>query len=129
MEIPLNPLGDNPEGPGAPVDPADLRSVWEMLREVQARRPGAHFIIGDEMYKRACSPGADVGAVWFRASIIAMLDLLGMLKRWINEGVVTDAVFTVAANFPMNGMATRVPRQGLPFDVQEFMSQVASSAG
>jgi hypothetical protein len=39
MEVPLNPLGDNPEGPVAPVDPADLRSVWEMLGEVQARRP------------------------------------------------------------------------------------------
>lgn len=127
METPVNPLGDNPEGPVAPVDPADLRSVWEMQREVKARRPGAHFIISDEMYKRACSPGADIGAVWFRASIIGMLDMLGMLKPWINEGVVADAVFKVAATFPMNGMATGIPRQGLPFDVQEFISQVAAS--
>ena len=129
MEMPFNPLGDNPEGPIPPVDPADLRSVWEMLREVQARRPGEHIIIGDEIYKRACSPGANVEAVWFRSSLIGMLDMLGMLRPWIHEGVVADAVFKVAATFPVNGMAIGVPRQGLPFDVQEFISQVAASAG
>ena len=127
MEIPFNPLGDNPEGPVSPVDPEDLRSAWEMQREVQARRPGEHVGISDEMYKRACSPGANVGAVWFRASLIGALDMLGMLKPWINEGVVADAVFKVAATFPMNGVPIGVPRQGLPFDVQEFISQVAAS--
>jgi hypothetical protein len=32
MELPFNPLGDNPGGPIPPVDPADLRRVWEMQR-------------------------------------------------------------------------------------------------
>lgn len=119
MEIPFNPLGDNPEGPIPPVDPADLRSVWEMQRELQAHSPGGGGVILDvEMYKSACSPGADVGSVWFRTSLI------GMLRPWIREGAVDDAVFKVAATFPMNGMAVGVPRQGLPFDVQEFLRQI-----
>lgn len=99
-----------------------------MQREVQARSPGEGVLIGDEMYKRACSPGADVGAVWFRASIIGILDMLGMLRPWIHEGAVADAVFKVAATFPMNGMVIGVPRQGFPFDVEEFFSQVTASA-
>jgi hypothetical protein len=64
----------------------------------------------------------------FRASLSGMLHILGMLRPWIHEGVVDDAIFKVAATFPMNGMAVGVPRQGLPFDVQEFISQVAVSA-
>jgi hypothetical protein len=129
MEVPFNPLGDIPEGPIPPVDPADLRSLWEMQREVQARTAGQHTAISAEIYKRACSPGANVGAVWFRASLIGMLEMLGVLRPWIHEGVVADAVFKVAATFPMNGMAIGVPRQGLPFDMQELISQIAACAG
>lgn len=128
MELPFNPLGDDPEGPIQPVDPADLRSVWKMQREVQARTPGKNVGISVEMYERACSPEANVGAVWFRASLVGMLEMLGILKPWIHDGVVADAVFKVAATFPMNGMAIGVPQQELPFDVQEFMSQVSASA-
>ena len=129
MEMPFNPLGDNPEGPIPPADPADLRSVWKMQREVQASSPGKNVVISVEMYERVCSLGANIGAVWFRTSLIGVLEMLGMLKPWINEGVVADAVFQVAATFSVNGMAIGVPREGLPFDVQEFISQVAASAG
>jgi hypothetical protein len=58
-----NPFGESPEGLIPVVHPADLRSVWEMQREVQACRPGQHTSISAEFYKRACSPGANVGAV------------------------------------------------------------------
>ena len=113
-----NPFGEGPEGFIPAVDPADLRSVWEMQRGFQARAS----LIDHEFYKRACSPGANVGAVWFRASLVGMLEMIGMLAPWIQEGVIADAVFHVAATFPMKGMAIGVPRQGLPFDVQEFLS-------
>lgn len=123
-DLPLNELFGIPEGPIPPVDPADLRSVWQMQRELQARVPGQQIgIIAD--YNRACSPGANIDAVWFRVSMIRMLEMLGLLGRWIQDGVLADAVFKVAATFPMEGMTIGVPRQGLPFDVQEFMSQVA----
>ena len=114
------------EGPIPPVDPADLRRVWQMQRELQARVSGG-VLLDNEFYKRACSPGANVEAVWFRVSMLGMMDMLGMLAPWIHDGVVADAVFKVAATFPMQDMAIGVPREGLPFDVHEFFSQVAKS--
>src|SRR5215471_14273182 len=99
-----NPFGKSLEGLIPAVDPVDLRSVWEMQREVQARRSGQHTAINAEFYKRACSPGANVGAVWFRASLLGMLEMFGMLTPWTHEGVPTDEVFKVAANFPVKGM-------------------------
>src|SRR5215467_1280391 len=111
-----NPFGESLEGLIPSVDPADLRSVCEMQREVQARRPGQQTNISFEFYKRACSPGANFSAVWFRASLVGMLEMLGMLAPWIHEGVIADAVFQVAATFPMKGMAIGAPRQGFPFD-------------
>jgi len=126
-DLPLNELFGIPEGPIPPVDPADLRSVWQMQREFQARVPGERIGIGGEFYKRACSPGANVRAVWFRTAMLGVLQMLGMLAPWIHEGVVADAVFNVAATFPMDGMKIGVPRQGFPFDVQEFLSQVVAS--
>lgn len=65
--------------------------------------------------------------LWFRASLLGMLKMFGVLEPWIHEGVVADAVFKVAGVFPMKGMLIGVPQEGLPFDVQEFMSQVAKS--
>ena len=59
--------------------------------------------------------------------MLGVLQMLGMLAPWIHEGVVADAVFNVAATFPMDGMKIGVPRQGFPFDVQEFLSQVVAS--
>jgi hypothetical protein len=122
-----NPFGESPEGFIPAVDPADLRSVWELQREVQARAPGGHAAISVEFYKRAYSAGANVGPVWFRAAMLGMLEMLGMLAPWIQEGVLADAVFQVAATFPMKGMAIGTPREGFPFDVPEFLSQVAKS--
>ena len=120
------------EGPVPTVDPVDLRSVWEMGRQMKNQlQPGLQsssgVVIGAEFYERACSPGANVGAVWYRVSQISLLQMLGMLAPWIHEGVVADAVFKVAATFPMERVPIGVPRQGLPFDVEEFLSQVAAS--
>lgn len=60
--------------------------------------------------------------------MIGLLHMLGMLAPWVHEGVPADAVFTVGATFLMNGVPIGVPRQGLPFDVQEFIAQVTASA-
>jgi hypothetical protein len=132
MKRDIHPFGENPceqspEGLIPAVDPADLRGVWKMQREVQARASGGHAAISAEFYKGACSPGANIGAVWFRVSMLGLLEMIGMLAPWIQEGVLAEAVFQVAATFPMKGMAVGLPQQGLPFDVQEFLSQVAKS--
>jgi hypothetical protein len=57
-----------------------------------------------------------------------MLNLLagpmGMLSRWLHTGELDDAVFKVAATFPMKKMSVGVPQQGFPFDVQGFIEQI-----
>jgi hypothetical protein len=59
-----------------PVEPADLRSVWEMQSGVQALHPGQQIMIGAETYKQACGAEADVRAVYERVSHLWMLKRL-----------------------------------------------------
>jgi len=120
---PLNEPFDIPDGPIPAVDPADLRSVWEMQREILARTGGG-AILSNELYKRACSSGANVEAVWCRTSMLGALEVLGVLAPWIHDGVVSDAVFKVAATFPMKDMPIGVPQE---LDVDGFLTQVAAS--
>jgi hypothetical protein len=55
----------------SPVDPSDLKSVWTMLRETQARHGANQSVsIGHELFATVCSPGADAIAVWYRASML-----------------------------------------------------------
>jgi hypothetical protein len=107
-----------------PVDPADLRSVWTMQSEIQARNPGQQIGIGAESYKRACGPGADVRAVFERTSHLGLLQMGGMLAPWLRDGVPDDAVFHVAATIPMSRMQRGVVYNKPPFDVEEFLKQI-----
>jgi hypothetical protein len=107
-----------------PVEPADLRSVWTMQSEIQARRPGEQIGIGAESYKRACGPEADVRAVYERVSLLWMLREVEVLATWVHDGVPDDAVFHVAATIPMSRMQIGVVYNKPPFDVYEFIKQV-----
>jgi hypothetical protein len=107
-----------------PVEPADLRSVWEMQTRIQALRPGEQIGIGADSYKQACGPGADVRAVFERASNLSILQDVGVLALWLKNGVPDDAVFHVAAKMPMNRRQTRDVYQTSLFDVDEFIKQV-----
>lgn len=121
-------FGDGAEGETGPVlsvDVADLKSVWAMQNEMQASMPNKPIIIGAEFYKRACGAGADVRSVFTRISQLRMLQMLGMLAPWTHGEVVDDAVFKVAATIPMTKMKTVIVYDKLPFDLQEFLNQVA----
>jgi hypothetical protein len=62
-------------------------------------------------------PGAEVGAVWYRVSMLQLLaGPIGVL--------LPDAVFSFAATFPMNKLSVGEVSQGLPFDVEEFIKQL-----
>jgi len=115
----------------AEVDPDDLRNVWKMTREVQAHNQGQSVALSAAMYQSMCSPGADVMAVWCRASMLGMLQMLpgALLKPWTNNGVLDAAVFQIAAKFPMKKMGVGVVHQGPPFDVQAFLKQIEEATG
>ena len=107
------------------VSPEDLKKLFQLFRDVQSRGVGA---IDMRMYERACSSGADVQSVWFRAAILEGLKQMHpeLIARWTRNGEFDDAVFQVAATFPMQKMKTGVVREGLPFDVDEFVRQVGA---
>ena len=82
--------------------------------------------ISNSLYESVCTPGAAVESVWFRASMLARLKQMQpeLLAQWTHDGQLDDAVFDVAATFPMEKMRTGVVRQGPPFDVEEFVKQI-----
>ena len=61
-----------------------------------------------------------------------MLTLLsketGLFSRWVHNGEFEDAVLKVAAKFPMKKLNVGIVHQGLPFDVEEFVKQIAEEA-
>ncbi len=124
-------FGDGAEeetGPVPSVDVADLKSVWAMQNGMQARMPGKQISIGAESYRRACSAGADVRSLFTRVSQLRVLQMPGMLAPWTHGEVLDDAVFKVAATFPMTRMQPGIVYDDLPFDLQEFLNQVAKHA-
>lgn len=114
---------DTPSGGSVPpVDPADLRSVWKMQSDAQARNPGQQIGISADVYKRASE--ADVRAVYERVSHLWILEKVGVLASWLRDGVPDDAVFHIAAKIPMSRMQIGVVHQKPPFDLEEFIKQV-----
>jgi hypothetical protein len=115
---------DQRSGSVPPVEPADLRSVWEMQTGIQALCPGQQIGIGADVYKQACGPGADVRAIFERVSNLTILQEVGILAPWLKNGVPDDAVFHVAAKMPMRRRQTGDVYQTSRFDVDEFIKQV-----
>jgi len=124
VEPPPNLWAGSTEGNSvATVSPDDLRKVWVIVLA-----GGQHSSIDIRSFQHICSPGADVMAVSFRASVLAMMTQMmpDMLAQWTHDGELDDAVFQVAATFPMKKMRTGVVREGPPFDVEEFMRQIGA---
>jgi hypothetical protein len=108
----------------------DLRKVWRLFRDFQAHNPGTQGgTIDSRTYKDVCSPGADVEAVWYRTSVLGVLQMLpeSPLTPWTHEG--DDALFQVAATFPMKKMDVGVVYNGLPFDLQVFLAEIGNASG
>src|ERR1700687_860257 len=96
--------------PGAPVpevDAEDVKAVWEMGRDIEARHPAkagelrAHAV-GIEIFKAACKPGANIPAVFYRGAMLGMLIRhgQGQLAPWLKEGNPDDAIFRAIAQVP-----------------------------
>jgi hypothetical protein len=106
----------------AAVSPDDLRNVWLMMRDV---KEGTSIDV--RAYESACGGGADVMAVCYRASMLGLLQMVvpgKLVNLWLHDGELDDAVFQVAATFPMKNMEVGVVQNGPPFDVEEFLKQI-----
>jgi len=114
------PFGGKPGEPVPAVDPEDLKAVWQIGKEAEARGVKA---IGDVIFKQACKPGADTGAVYYRATSIWMMDRFAPepLAQFMRDGEPDDAVFRAAAKVPMEWTGVGIVQTGPPFDVNEFL--------
>ena len=116
MATDFNPLKDIPwlnnasNIPVPVVDPADLKIVWELQRKVQKEHPGEQIAIDVINHLKACSPGADAWAVWYRLSKLAMLpvvcEMTGRNLPWSQADKPDDFIFKLLATFPMTGTAS-----------------------
>jgi hypothetical protein len=114
------------------VDPSDMKNVCQMGREIPAGASSGSTggAMGMSALEAICSPGADLIAIWYRLRMLGLCDEAGLLSAYKSDGKFTDAVFQVAATFPMKRMEADVTYQGPPFDTEEFVKQVErASAG
>ena len=102
-------------GPIPSVNPADLRSVEAVQRDVRSRFPGKRVLMDNDAWKRACSHGADL----FDFEKVFIQPLI-RLRLDIGQGIGDDnhvsrivSDFNVSAIGPAFGAVPRPePRSG-----------------
>jgi hypothetical protein len=111
-----------PNDPIPPVDPDNLRRVWNV-------KPPWTAHSRDE----ACSPGADVSAVVRRHSMLQTLTTLNLLAPWTHDGHLDEAVFRLAATFRLHELrrqAYMIPGDEFyPFDPNAFLERLVEETG
>ena len=85
------------DGPIPSVDPADLKSIWAMQEKLKKefeertpnRAPDQYFSVGIDYSGEYAAPGANIGAVWYRLSILELLrhisEITGTSLPWPRE--------------------------------------------
>ena len=121
-----DPVGGLEDGPVSVVDSADLRAAWGLLGEVRRRHADQPVAMGIGMFERACTPGADIRSVYYRAAMLQLCERRGLLSPGLRDGQLEETAFRVAATFPMKRMQVGTVYEGLPFDVPEFTRQIES---
>ena len=101
------------------VDVADIKAVWAHDRELRAQHPGGVAVeIG--VFKRVCSPGADIRAVAHRCQMLGLWEML--LRPVWTGGDLSENSFKVAARMDLRWMAPGVIQSGPA--VEEFLAEV-----
>jgi hypothetical protein len=86
------------------VAPGDLRGVWELIHKFSAEVVTTHSV-DIALLAGACGPGADVFAVSLRSVLLEELVRQGRLTRWRKGFGLDQAVFDLAATFPLPALA------------------------
>ena len=86
-----------------PVDENDLKALHELAVDRAQRYCGKDGVISIELTARACSPNANLPAVWLRHTQLRSVFREGRLAEWQRDTMLDQAVFRVAATMPMSG--------------------------
>jgi hypothetical protein len=87
-----------------PVAENDLRCLHQLCVERARRYCGKDGVVSIESMARACSPDANLPAVWLRHTQLRELYRRGLLTEWRHGNTLDDSVFRLAAAIPMNGI-------------------------
>src|SRR5882762_1699297 len=105
------------------VDPEDIRRCWHLK---PPWGPG-----NDQ--QSACSPGADVAAVFRRWAMIDTLTTYNLLTPWQHGEDLDDAVFRIAAMFPLRELRHKIymiPGDDyFGFDPNAFVQRLVEETG
>ena len=86
-----------------PVAEQDLKCLHELCVERAKRYCGKDGVVSVESMARACSPHANLPAVWLRHTQLRTLYRQGALAEWQHGTTLDNAVFRLAASIPMKG--------------------------
>jgi len=101
-----------------PVDENDLKALHALCVERAKRYCGKDGVVSIELTARACSPNANLPAVWLRHTQLRSLYRKGLLAEWQHGAALDDAVFRLAATIPMSGIQP---------DEQAFVQQLRAA--
>jgi len=89
-----------------PVEPADLNAVVKLMKDSLQRdeQGGRQRAVGMTFYKSACSPGADVMAVWFRAAHLCLALKQREFGEFMHQGELKDSFLRLWATFPFKAV-------------------------
>jgi len=87
-----------------PVAEDDFRRYHEAYADIARRHCGKDGFVSLDSMARACSPGANLPAVWLRHTQLRLLIRQGLLAEWQHGTALDDAVYQLAATIPMNGI-------------------------
>lgn len=109
-----------------PANPADLKTLWKLQKDLEARYGRQGVIMGIGLDQQGVlSPGANFGDVFYRLSWLRHLQILSegghLTFPWIHDGEPEDAVFKALAIVPMTGRIPGVIYERPPFDVEELI--------
>lgn len=115
-----------PGDPVPQVDPEDIEAVWKLGEDVKKDHPGGGVAIGMAVFEHACTPGANVKAVIYRANQTGILRMVApeVMEPLIEEKL--DAVLRTAATIPMEWIGREV-HKGFPFDADDFIRRVSEA--
>jgi hypothetical protein len=99
--------------------------MWAHYQESKAQHPGG-VAVGVDIWRPLCSPGADIRAVWYRCSMLGLLEK--MLRAAWAGGELSENTFKVAARIDLEWMAVGVAQNGLPFSLEGFLAEVQREA-
>ncbi len=104
------------------VDPSDLRAVCDFGGDIPSE-PGKMAAVSADLFAQACSPGADIFAIWYRSAMLGLVFAAFEIPFWLREHrhVKANYIFEVFSRLPMRG-----PSQDrrLPFDFRALLAEL-----